>query len=112
MPAVSLANQCAAPERRLALARHLLDELHTALAGLDAAQRTIARLEAGERRFTCRNCGSQVWTFGSEPPPSWRQLGGTLGDYCQDCQDYAARLADQSAAPGACYFHGTGPARP
>lgn len=62
-----------------------------ALPEIQDQRRTIARLEAGERRFTCRKCGVVVYTSQTEPPPSWwpaHQTRQGQADYhCQDCAD-------------------------
>lgn len=93
---LQLANKCL---RIAELATDLIDKLV-------GAENTITRLEAGESRFTCRQCGSQVWSTDGEPPPSWRQFKdfpSGRGYLCQDCADQFYQ---------SCADPGTGPARP
>ncbi|MFH1059203.1 MAG: hypothetical protein V1797_11085 [Pseudomonadota bacterium] len=84
------------PDRRLQVAKHLLDQVHQAQAENDRLRRTIARLEGGEHRFLCVGCGVAVWSRTQEPPPSWRQDPAQPERFrCQDC---AARAAAASPA--------------
>ena len=103
MQARALAISCTEPDRRMALAQHLLTELHRALAEIEQHRKVIARLEAGERRFACRKCGVTVWTKGTEPPPSWTapnvRVVGPSDYYCQDCQAFIDQGAASSLYP-------------
>jgi hypothetical protein len=60
------------------------------------AKRTIARLEAGERRFKCCSCRSVVWSTSNTPPPSWLVVFDGPTYYCQDCAA-ALHQGDQHA---------------
>lgn len=90
-------------DRRLALAQLLLTELHHALSEIEDQRRTIARMEAGERRFTCSKCGVVVWTSQAEPPLSWQPAHQTRqgkADYhCQECAAFIASGLAQGLSP-------------
>lgn len=68
-------------QRRANLIRSLVHQLNEALNDLERQELVIQRLEAGERRWQCAECGVFAWTPDGEPPRHWS--GPPLT--CRDC---------------------------
>lgn len=75
-------------QRRSAINHSLLNHLERALDDLDRKDVIIARLEAGEKRWQCPECGVYGWTNDDEPPRHWSG-NPPLCLECAKAQEYA-----------------------